>query len=184
MNKKFKLIVAMSNNRGIGYNNKLPWNFKEDLKHFSKLTKGSGNNAIIMGKNTWLSLNSKPLPCRDNLILSSSLELEYLKNNTDNIDNNTDNMNNNLYFFNNMDNLLSFCNNSTYNDIWVIGGSSIYEQFLNQDLIDECFITCIDKIYECDTFFPPLSCKWKLDNLQFLKTTTPTNIWIHNYKLI
>ena len=36
----FKLIVAVSKNYGIGINNELPWNISEDLKHFSKTTKG------------------------------------------------------------------------------------------------------------------------------------------------
>lgn len=81
----FKLIVAMSKNRGIGCNNSLPWNIKEDLVNFSKITKGNGNNAIVMGKNTWLSIRSKPLPKRDNLILSSSLK--GIPNTYDSIDN-------------------------------------------------------------------------------------------------
>ena len=57
---KFNIIVAKCNNNGIGINNTLPWNIPGDLKRFSKLTTGSGNNAIIMGKNTWLSLPKKP----------------------------------------------------------------------------------------------------------------------------
>ena len=48
------MIAGMCLNRGIGLNNKLPWHFSEDLRYFSKVTKGSGNNAIIMGKNTEL----------------------------------------------------------------------------------------------------------------------------------
>ena len=76
---KFNLIVAMCNNRGIGLNGNLPWNIKEDLQYFSKLTKGNGNNAVIMGSNTYNSLNKVDgLPGRDNLILSSNEK--YLKN--------------------------------------------------------------------------------------------------------
>ena len=69
----FKLIVAVCKNYGIGKNNTLPWNIKEDLKHFSKITKGNGNNAIVMGRNTWNSFNGRHLKNRDNLILSTSL---------------------------------------------------------------------------------------------------------------
>ena len=58
----FNIIVAMCNNNGNGKNNSLPWHYKEELIHFSKMTKGNGNNAIIMGKNTWNSLPKKPLP--------------------------------------------------------------------------------------------------------------------------
>ena len=69
----YNIIVAICENNGIGYNNSLPWNIKEDLKIFSKLTKGNNNNAIIMGRNTFESLPNNFLPKRDNLILSSSI---------------------------------------------------------------------------------------------------------------
>ena len=48
----YKLIVAYCANKGIGKDNTLPWNIRSDLIKFSQLTKGSGNNAIVMGKNT------------------------------------------------------------------------------------------------------------------------------------
>ena len=45
------IIVAVEmGSRGIGYQNKIPWYFPEDLKDFSKVTKGNNNNAIIMGR--------------------------------------------------------------------------------------------------------------------------------------
>ena len=72
----FKLIVAVSKNYGIGIKNELPWNITEDLKHFSKTTKGNGNNAIVMGRNTWDSFNGRHLKKRDNLILSTSLNID------------------------------------------------------------------------------------------------------------
>lgn len=46
----YNMIVAFDINRGIGINNNLPWNIPDDLKRFSKLTRGNSNNAIIMGK--------------------------------------------------------------------------------------------------------------------------------------
>ena len=69
---KLKLIVGVDNQNGIGLNNTLPWYNKEDLKYFSKVTKGDGNNAIIMGSNTWKSLPKRPLPKRLNVILSKN----------------------------------------------------------------------------------------------------------------
>lgn len=94
---KLKLIVAICQNMGIGYKNKLPWNIKKDLTYFSNKTKGKygkylkninqydsdsdevkniKKNAIIMGKNTWLSLpnHPNPLPYRDNIIISTSMD--------------------------------------------------------------------------------------------------------------
>jgi dihydrofolate reductase len=66
MSKRFKAIVAMSLNRAIGKDNKLPWHLPEDLKWFKKLTTG---NVIIMGRKTWESIG-KPLPNRESIVVS------------------------------------------------------------------------------------------------------------------
>ena len=142
-----KLIVAFDNNKGIGLNNNLPWKLNEDLKKFKKVTKGNGKNAIIMGKNTWISLPKKPLPDRDNLILSSTLNEKELENKK---------------IFNNIDNLLKYIEDR-YEIIWIIGGRKIYEEFIKRKLINELVITEIDKDYLCDCFFPHLDfSEWKL----------------------
>ena len=49
----YKIIAAVCQKRGIGKDGTLPWKIVEDMKFFSKLTKGNGKNAIIMGKKTW-----------------------------------------------------------------------------------------------------------------------------------
>ena len=218
---KFNIIVAMDNNRGIGLNNKLPWSFKEDMKYFKNLTKGAGNNAIIMGKNTYLSINEE-LPFRDNIVLSTSLT----------------NVPENMFLCKNMEELFDFLQikkspmdikmpsalldiehkrtprsshdrkcmtwpaktnsfepietvtnskhsfttvfkditspkvhriqsdkDTNYDDIWIIGGSTIYKQFLDMpEYIDKIFITHIDNDYKCDTFFPELPDYYKLIN--------------------
>lgn len=66
MSKRFKAIVAMSLNRAIGKDNKLPWHLPEDLKWFKKLTTG---HVIIMGRKTWESIG-KPLPNRESIVVS------------------------------------------------------------------------------------------------------------------
>ena len=58
MNNNINLIVAMCKNNGIGYKNELPWKISSDLKKFKKLTQGKGNNAVIMGKNTYESIKN------------------------------------------------------------------------------------------------------------------------------
>ena len=73
------IIVAYEKNGGIGLNNSIPWKITSDLKKFKNLTIGNKNNALIMGKNTWLSIK-KNLPFRDNLILSSSLNIHNVNN--------------------------------------------------------------------------------------------------------
>ena len=68
---KNKLICAVCRGGGIGKDGSLPWKIKEDLAFFSKLTKGKGNNAVVMGRKTWESLPGK-LPGRRHIVLSRS----------------------------------------------------------------------------------------------------------------
>ena len=68
---KKAIVVAYDKNRGIGENGDLPWgrSLPADLAHFKEITTG-GN--IIMGRKTYESIGSRPLPNRKNIVLSSS----------------------------------------------------------------------------------------------------------------
>ena len=72
---KIHLIWAQDGNGGIGKNGKLPWHVSEDLKNFKKITL---NSTVIMGRKTWESLPVKPLPNRENIVLSKTLVAEVL----------------------------------------------------------------------------------------------------------
>ena len=63
---KKSAILAMSKNRVIGSNNRIPWYLPNDLKLFKKTTL---NHHIIMGRKTFLSIG-KPLPKRTNIVLT------------------------------------------------------------------------------------------------------------------
>jgi dihydrofolate reductase len=150
---KLKMIVAMTKNMGIGYNNTLPWYIKNDLKNFSKLTKGNNNNAIIMGKNTWNSLPKKPLPNRTNIILSTTLNKDL-------------NDYNNTIIVNNINELFSFLEHNNFDDIWIIGGEMIYKLFINHKYLKEIHTTLVLENYECDTFFPGIPLNFELDKFK------------------
>lgn len=133
----YELIVAMSKNGVIGHNNKLPWNIREDLENFSKLTKG---HIVIMGRKTFESLPNGPLKNRLNVILS---RMVYNNNNfTENV------------IFTSMEYLNTIINlHQTPNKkIFIIGGSEIYKIFI--EYCDIIHITLIDEIIEGDSFFP------------------------------
>ena len=72
---QIRIIAAVDEERGIGKDNKLPWSNKKDMRHFSRITTGSGNNAVLMGKNTFTSIGKK-LQNRINIILSKSIHPE------------------------------------------------------------------------------------------------------------
>ena len=160
----YKLIAAVSKNNGIGKQGNLPWRIKEDLKFFSKITKGSGNNAVVMGRKTWDSLRGKSLLGRDNYILSSKLNIDEHKSG------------NAIKSFSCIDTMESHICSRNYDDVWIIGGCEIYKTFLHSNKVSMCYITYIDEDFDCDTFFPTLSSVWKQADCKELITG-------HNYKV-
>ena len=161
-------IVAMDNNKGIGKNNNLPWNLKSDLNRFQRITTGNGNNALIIGKNTWNSI--KFLKRRDHLILSTTLNLDYKQDK------------NIVKSFKTIYDILDFIKVKKYDTVWVIGGSEIYKKCLQMNLINELHITLINDKYECDTFFPHIPENYSIIKTQQLPDIT--NNRKHVYSII
>ena len=129
------IIVAYCKNHGIGLNNQLPSNIPEDLKRFAEITKGNGNNAVIMGRNTYESIG-KVLPDRFNVVLSTTQKFD------------------NLETCNSLESALSLCKEKKFDNIFIIGGQSVYEEALNKKLVHKIYATEINKQYECDRYFP------------------------------
>lgn len=136
----FNIIAAIDEKNGIGKSNKIPWYFPEDLKYFSNITKGNGNNAVIMGRNTYESIGNYPLPGRVNIVISSQYKPSHGYS---------------LYWVTSPEEANNLCKELTFNEVWVIGGASIYEYYLNHtQIINKIYITSICKCFNCDTFFP------------------------------
>jgi len=137
---KIILIAAHDPNLTIGVNGKIPWHYSEDLKFFKKTTLGY---PIVMGRKTFESIGSKPLPGRPNIVLSSSM-----------------NEQDGIVVLN--DPAKVFDLNYETKDIYIVGGSGIYEYFL--PFAEELIITEIKHEFEGDTFFPnykkDLKSKW------------------------
>jgi len=118
------LIAAISRNFIIGRRNKLPWYMPDDLKRFKQITTG---NVVIMGKKTFESIK-KPLPDRENIVLSSSMEAR-----------------DDVKVCRTIDECIDYANliaKEKNCEIFVIGGSKIYDQFL--PYVKKLFITVID----------------------------------------
>ncbi len=64
---KIGAIAAMTRDRVIGRNNDIPWHYSEDFRRFKQVTLGG---TIIMGRKTWESIGSRPLPGRRNIVIS------------------------------------------------------------------------------------------------------------------
>lgn len=149
------IIAAICKNRGIGFQNKLPWKLENEMQNFKKLTIGKGKNAVVMGKNTWVSLKNKPLKNRDNIILSNTMKSPEFENS---------------YVLNNEADVFEWTTRFNYNKIWIIGGETIYNRFIYSDYVDKIYLTEIDKDYQCDTFFPEIPDNFKdTDKTQYFE---------------
>ena len=142
---EINLIVAMDNNRCIGKNGKLPFAQKSDMVRFKMLTIG---NIVIMGRKTFDSLGQKPLPGRMNYVISndaSKLSQVYFNNQ-------------NVQFFRTpkaCKELIKDLYSTAEVKIFVIGGESIYKEFL--PLASRIYATYIEtEIEGGDTFFPEI----------------------------
>ena len=160
-----KLICAISKNNVIGNENKLPWNISEDLKRFKELT---SNNWIVMGRKTFDSIG-RPLPNRKNIVLTENKNLK--------IDS--------VEVFNSPKDVIEFYKNSSdQKDLFIIGGTYIYELFL--EYCEYLFITNVDKDYLGDAFFPKVDWnEWKLmgEEIKY-DDKEKVNFYFRDYKRI
>lgn len=140
----FSVIVACSLNGGIGLNNKIPWYIPDELKYFKHITTRCPEgllNVVIMGKNTWSSLPKKPLSNRINIIVSSTLKMHNLQNNT--------------YIVSSLEDALHLSNQlSNIHKIFVIGGNKLYNEALHHPQCEKVYVTHILKHIVCDVMFP------------------------------
>lgn len=145
----YKLIVAICNGNGIGHSNKIPWYSPNDLKHFSKLTRGNSNskNAIIMGRKTWESIPKKPLPKRFHIVLTSNPEGLIPE----------DDKFKNCIALSSISEVDEFCMRQEFDDCWVIGGGTIYKKYMEEKNVTDIHVTHIHNDFDCDVFFPEIS---------------------------
>jgi dihydrofolate reductase len=137
--KKISIIVAIAKNFAIGRNNQLLWHISADLKRFKKITSG---HQVIMGKLTYESLPVRPLPNRKNIVITDKPGESFEGCTT-------------VY---SIDEALNLC--SEQEESFVIGGGSVYRQFL--PFCNKLYITQVNKDFEADTFFPIDFSEWKL----------------------
>ena len=137
------LIVAIGKNGEIGKNNKMLWHIPEELKLFKRTTL---NHRIVMGRNTWESLGFKPLPGRETIIVSKTLEPNKLDEN--------------CYVVNSLDDVVKLSKSNKGNDelfktTFIIGGAQLYNAVLDLDLVEKMYITTVDGEFpDANVFFP------------------------------
>lgn len=135
------------------------------MANFKNITTG---NVVIMGRNTFESLpNKSPLPNRTNIIITSDKNY-HIKSNE------------NTYIASSIEDAVDLCK-SLFNDKkwFVIGGASIYKQFLSLNMVDEMILTIVDDNMEGDTkvdFFEGDTNKWSVVYKSEMQTDKKTNL--------
>lgn len=156
------IIVALCNKNGIGFNNKIPWNILADLKYFKKVTSHSNSpilkNVVIMGRKTWDSIPTKfrPLDNRINIVLSNNKDLKL----------------EGAFVCNSITesfNILNKISNANMDNVFIIGGESIYNQAINNNKVKKIYVTEIYENFECDSYFPSIPDHFKLISVSSFK---------------
>ena len=127
------LIWAMTDDRVIGINNSLPWRLPADMKWFRQHTLGK---PVIMGRSTFESLAKKPLPDRQNIVITKQADYQA----------------DNVTVVSSIDNAIAAAGN--VDEIMIIGGASLYTQTL--DKADTLYVTLVHAQIEGDAWFPEI----------------------------
>jgi dihydrofolate reductase len=145
MRPRIAFVVAVSKNGVIGLKGRLPWRLSSDLRSFKTITMGK---PLIMGRKTWESLPKRPLPGRDNIVITRQrgyvapgatvvLDAEAALSKAE-----------------------MFARRANSDEIAVIGGGEIFAQLLPR--ADRIYLTEVDLDVVGDTFFPKLDpAQWK-----------------------
>lgn len=138
------LIAAVDANWSIGYKNKLLVSIPDDMKFFRQTTTGK---VVVMGRKTLESFpNGQPLKNRVNIVLTSDKNYKVKG----------------AIVVHDLDELHKELEQYNSEDVYVIGGESIYRQLLDE--CDVAHITKIDYAYDADAYFPNLDEKeeWQI----------------------
>lgn len=126
------IIVAVAKNNVIGRGGTLPWHLPSDLQHFKKTTMGY---PLIMGRKTYESIG-RPLPGRDNVVLTRDLELELPG----------------CIVVHSMQEAVVHCRSDE--KVFIIGGADIFK--LAMPMTDTIIYTALDREVMGDVYFDPI----------------------------
>ncbi|MGL3605164.1 dihydrofolate reductase [Rhizobium sp. G187] len=136
---KTAIIVAVAKSGVIGRDGDMPWRLSTDLKRFKALSMGK---PLIMGRKTFESFGSKPLPGRPHVIVSRNATfampgVETVRSVEEGVERGRE-----------------LARAAGVDEICVIGGGEIYRQTL--PLADVLCVTHVEADLEGDTHFPAI----------------------------
>ena len=152
---KFSMILAMDAKNGIWRQNDLPWRIKKDMQYFKEITTQTRDenkiNAVIMWRKTWESIPEKfrPLSDRMNCVLTRDREYE----------------DNGCVSYTSLEECLEDTkNNILIENIFIIGGSQLYNWVLGDERLDKIYLTRVEWEYKCEVFFDWVPDKFLLES--------------------
>lgn len=137
------IVVAADEQNGIGRKRDLPWRLKNEMAYFRDRTTQTKDptkqNLVIMGRTTWESIPEKyrPLPGRKNVVLTREADYQAPG----------------AVAVTSLDQAFA-CADDTIEQVYVIGGASVYEQAVARPELDGIYLTRVHGTFDCDTFFP------------------------------
>lgn len=146
---RISLIAAVAENGVIGNGSQIPWKISSDLRYFKAVTL---DKPMIMGRKTWESFGSRPLPKRPHIIVTRSVECikphETFKD---------------VYFVPDLETAQVIANATlqtmTHPELFFIGGSEIYREAV--PYCNRMYLTTVFAKPEGDVFFPKDAVDWK-----------------------
>jgi dihydrofolate reductase len=132
-----RAIAAFDDRRGLATDTGIPWHIPADVEHFRRLTASS---TVLMGYATYLEFES-PMAGRTNYVATrrtSALRDGFIP----------------------VGDLHTFFSHNLNDDLWVIGGATIYAETL--EWVEELALTRIAGDFQCTKFFPPFETAFRL----------------------
>jgi dihydrofolate reductase len=138
---KISMIVACSENGGIGMSGKMPWELPDDLAYFKSLTM---DHTLLMGRKTYESIG-KPLLGRRMIVVTRQAEYQA----------------EGCHVVNTLREAFSLAEKSAEGELFIAGGSEIYFQTI--DKAEKIYLTRVHAVVEADSFFPTFNeMDWEL----------------------
>lgn len=138
------IIVATDEDGGIGKENRIPWHIKKDLIRLSQMTK---DKIAIIGERSYNSMtgyydkSGRTMPAKEYLVLTFDKNFKSKRNNT--------------FVATSIQKALERIKKSGEKEVFVIGGASIYKQFI--EFAERLYLTIVKGKFDCDTFFSDYS---------------------------
>lgn len=157
-----RAILACDDDWGIGRDGDLPWpHNSNDLRWFKQCTTGG---VVAMGRATWESLPTRPLPNRNNVVITSSEQ----------------DRDQGSYHFIKFESAAAHLQSmSKLQDVWIIGGAQLVEGLL--PVIDEFWLSRISGTYNCDVYLPKDAIEL---SYEMIKSQPEAGIYIEQWRKI